>query len=98
MKQFNKYNCILCKYRRYNKDGDSCFNHQEKDGYWYPIGECKSLSNFYSGIIIKYFPFKQIDDFLTERAWRKENKYMKTMKKGWVLYIRNRWYEIRLGC
>ena len=75
----DKYNCILCKYNKYNKGDDSCFNHQEKDEYGYPIDECKSLSNIYYGTMIKFFPFKQIDYFLTNRAWRKEEKYNKKM-------------------
>ena len=78
---FDKYNCILCKYNKYNKDGDSCFNHQEKDHYGYPVNECKSLSNIYYGTLVKHFPFKQIDDFLTERAYKKENKYAEEMDK-----------------
>lgn len=77
MRLIDKYNCIFCKYNRFNKDNDSCFNHREKDECRYPIGECKSLSNIYYGTIIKFFPFKQIHDFLTERAWRKEEKYNK---------------------
>ena len=68
MSLIDKYNCILCKYNKYNKDGGSCFDYQEKDEYGYPIGKCKSLSNIYHGTIIHFFPFKQIDDFLTERA------------------------------
>lgn len=83
---FDKYNCILCKYNKYNKDGDSCFNHQEKDEHGYPIGKCKSLSNIYYGTIINFFPFRQIDDFLTERAWRKENKYLEEMNKKYGDY------------
>lgn len=79
MRLIDKYNCILCKYNKYNKGDDSCFNHQEKDEYGYPVGKCKSLSNIYYGTLIKFFPFKQIDDFLTERAWRKEEKYNKEM-------------------
>lgn len=75
----NKYNCILCKYNKYNKNGDSCFNHQEKDEYGYPIGKCRTLSNIYYGTLLNFFPFKQIDDFRTERAWRKEEKYTKEM-------------------
>lgn len=77
----DKYNCVLCKYNKYNKDGDSCFNHREKDEYGYPVGECKSLSNIYYGTLIKFFPFKQIDNFRTERAWRKEEKYNEEMCK-----------------
>ena len=41
MNLFDKYNCILCKYNKYNKGNDSCFNHREKDKYGYPVGECK---------------------------------------------------------
>ena len=79
MRLIDKYNCILCKYNKYNKDGGSCFDHQEKDEYGYPIGECKSLSNIYYGALIKFFPFKQVHDFLSERAWRKEEKYNNEM-------------------
>lgn len=81
MKLIDKYNCILCKYNKYNKDGCSCFDHREKDEYGYPIGKCKSLSNIYYGTILKFFPFKQIHDFRTERAWRKEEKYNEKMDK-----------------
>lgn len=76
-----KYNCILCKYNKYNKNGDSCFDYQEKDEYGYPINECRSLSNIYNGTLIKYFPLKQIDNFLTEKAYRKESKYNKKMNE-----------------
>ena len=86
MNLFDKYNCILCKYNKYNKNGDNCYNHREKDEYGYPIGECKSLSNIYYGTLIKFFPFKQIDYFLTNRAWRKEEKYIKEMDKEYGDY------------
>ena len=88
MNLFDKYNCILCKYNKYNnnKNGDNCYNHREKDEYDYPIGECKSLSNIYYGTLIKFFPFKQIDYFLTNRAWRKEEKYIKEMDKEYGDY------------
>ena len=79
MSFIDKYNCILCKYNKYNKDGGSCFDYREKDEYGYPIGECKSLSNIYYGTLINFFPFKQIDDFRTERAYKKEEKYTKEM-------------------
>ena len=81
MNFIEKYNCILCKYNKYNKNGDSCFNHQEKDEYGYPIVECKSLSNAYYGTLIKYFPFKQIHNIRTEIAYKKEEKYNKKMIK-----------------
>ena len=84
MRLIDKYNCILCKYNKYNKGNDSCFNHQEKDEYGYPVGECKSLSNIYYGTLIKFFPFKQIDNLLTERAWRKEEKYNNKMDEKYV--------------
>ena len=86
MNLFDKYNCILCKYNKYNKNGDNCYNHREKDEYGYPIGECKSLSNIYYETLIKFFPFKQIDYFLTNRAWRKEEKYIKEMDKEYGDY------------
>lgn len=79
MRLIDKYNCILCKYNKYNKGDDSCFNHQEKDEYGYPIDECKSLSNIYYGTMIKFFPFKQIHNFRLERAYRKGEKYTKKM-------------------
>ena len=79
MNLFDKYNCILCKYNKYNKNGDNCYNHREKDEYGYFINKCKSLSNIYYGTIIKFFPFKQIYDFRSERGWRKEEKYNKEM-------------------
>lgn len=81
MSFIDKYNCILCKYNKYNKNEDSCFNHCEMDEYGYPIVECKSLSNLYYGILIKHFPFKQINNFRTDIAYRKEEKYNKEMNK-----------------
>lgn len=84
MSFIDKYNCVLCKY---NNKKDSCFNHQEKDKYGYPIGECKSLSNIYNGTLINFFPFKQINNFLTERAYRKEKKYIKKMDNKYGDYL-----------
>ena len=81
MNLFDKYNCILCKYNKYNKNGDNCYNHREKDEYGYFVDKCKSLSNIYYGTIIKFFLFKQIHDFRAERAWRKEEKYNEKMKE-----------------
>ena len=81
MKFIDKYKCILCKYNKYNKDGDSCFNHREKDEYGYPIGKCNSLSNIYYGKIIKIFPFRQIHYFFAELGMRKLEKRYKDMEK-----------------
>lgn len=76
-----KYNCILCKYNKYNKDGDSCIEHQEKDEYGYPIGKCKSLSNIYYGNLIKCFPFKQVHNIRTEIVYKKEERFFKKMNE-----------------
>ena len=83
---FDKYNCILCKYNKYNKDGDSCYNHRGEDEDGYPIEKCKSLSNIYYGKLIKFSPFKQIDNLLTEISLRKENKYAEEMDKKYGNY------------
>ena len=77
MKLFEKYNCILCKYNKYNKGDDSCWNHQEKDEYGYPLGKCMSLSNIYYGKIIKWFPFNVIDKIASEILWKRTDKYYK---------------------
>ena len=53
----------------------------EKNEYGYPIGECNSLSNIYYGKFIKHFPFKQINRFLTKRAYKKKEKYDDAMDK-----------------
>ena len=82
MRFLDKYSCILCKYKKYNKDKEyGCWEARGLDEYGYPIGKCKSLSNIYYGKILKFFPFKQIHDFRTERAWRKEEKYNEEMDK-----------------
>ena len=77
MNLFDKYNCILCKYNKYNKGDDSCWNHQEKDKYGYPLGKCMSLSNIYYGKIIKWFPFNVIDKIASEILWKRADKYYK---------------------
>lgn len=79
MKLIDKYNCVLCKYNKYNKTDDCCFNHMREDEHWYHTCECKSLSNIYYGTIIKLPLFKQIHSFLYERAWGKEEKYNNDM-------------------
>lgn len=81
MKFIDKYNCVLCKYKKYNTLDDSCLNHLEKNEDGYPIGKCKSLSNIYYGTIIKIFPFKQIYDYKTKKEFSKEEKYAKQMDK-----------------
>lgn len=80
MNIIDKYNCILCKYNKYNKDNDSCFNHREKDEYGYPIVKCKSLSNILWNFN-NLFPFKQIKYFFTEIAYKKDIKYTMKMDK-----------------
>lgn len=80
MNIIDKYNCILCKYNKYNKDNDSCFNHREKDEYGYPIGKCKSLSNILWNFN-KLFLFKQIKYFLRKRSCKKYLKYARNMDK-----------------
>ena len=64
--------CFLCPY----KNEEDCLSHEK----------CYSLSNIYYGTIIKYFPFKQIENFRTERAWRKENKHMEDMDNKYGNY------------
>lgn len=59
--------CVLCPY----KNEEDCLSHEK----------CYSLSNIYYGTIIKIFPFKQIHNFLTWRAWEKEGKYIEQMDK-----------------
>ena len=83
----DKYSCILCKYKKYNKDKEyGCWEARGLDEYGYPIGKCKSLSNIYYGTLIDHFPFKQIDDFRTERAYRKQEKYTKEMDEKYGDY------------
>ena len=78
----DKYNCILCKYKKYNKDKEyGCWEARGLDEYGYPIGECKSLSNIYYGTILKFFPFKQIHSLKTKFNYWKENKYLEKMDK-----------------
>lgn len=82
MSLLEKYSCIFCKYRKLNKNHDyACMDSWEKDESGYPIGKCNSLSNIYYGKIIKLFPFKQIDYWRTERAYKKEEKYNEAMDK-----------------
>ena len=82
MSFIDKYNCILCKYNKYNKNKEyGCWEARGLDEYGYPIGECKSLSNIYHGTILKIFPFKQIHKLKTEISWKKEEKYNEEMDK-----------------
>ena len=80
MDLLEKYSCIFCKYRKLNKNHDyGCMDSWNKDKSGYPIGKCNSLSNIYYGKIINLFPFKQIDYWRTERAYKKEEKYNEAM-------------------
>ena len=82
MNLLKKYNCIFCKYRKLNKNHDyACMDSWDKDEYGYPVGECNSLSNIYYGKVIEHFPFKQIDNFISDRAYEKEAKYYDEMDK-----------------
>lgn len=82
MNILEKHKCIFCKYRKLNKNHDyACMDSWEKDEYGYPIGKCNSLSNIYYGKIVNLFPFKQIDNWHTERAYRKEEKYNNAMDR-----------------
>lgn len=54
--------CIFCPYRH---EENCLLNHDN----------CYSLSNIYYGKIRKYFPFKQIDNFITELSYKRQEKY-----------------------
>lgn len=87
MNILDKYSCIFCKYKKYNKNHDyGCMDTWEKDEDGYPIGKCNSLSNIYYGKLVDHFPFKQIDNFLSERAYKKENQYAEEMDKKYGDY------------
>lgn len=82
MNLLDKYSCIFCKYRKLNKNHDyACMDSWDKDESGYPIGKCNSLSNIYYGKLINHFPFKQIDNLLTEKSYKKEEKYNTAMNK-----------------
>ena len=82
MRFMDKHSCILCKYRKYNKENEyGCWEARGLDEYGYPVGKCYSLSNIYHGTIRKFFPFKQIEHLKREIAWRRENKYIEDMDK-----------------
>ena len=82
MNLLDKYSCIFCKYRKLNKNHDyACMDSWDKDELGYPIGKCNSLSNIYYGKLINHFPFKQIDNLLTEKSYKKEEKYNTAMNK-----------------
>lgn len=77
---------MLCKYKKYNTKDDSCFNHQGKDEFGYPVGRCKSLSNIYYGTICKFFPFKQISNLIAEYQLNKADEYYEEMDKKYGDY------------
>lgn len=70
-----EHNCVFCKYKKYNTENDSCLDHMNYGE------ECKSISNIYHGTICKFFPFKQIDNFIHTIQINKENKYQDEMDK-----------------
>lgn len=70
-----KFNCILCKYNKYNKNNDNCFDHRPKDENGYPIGECPSLSNIYYGKLVKWFPFNIVQKIVDEIEWKRTEKF-----------------------
>ncbi len=77
-----KYNCILCKYNKYNKDETfACFNYVEKDEQGYPKYKCPSLTNIYYGKIINHFPFKQIHKLSTKIDWWRESKRISKLEE-----------------
>lgn len=87
MRLFDKYSCILCKYKKYNKEKEyGCWEARGLDEYGYPIGECKSLSNIYYGTILKFFPFKQIHSLKTRFDYWKYDKYLEKMDKEYGNY------------
>ena len=65
--------CILCPYKH-------------EDGCLYNHDNCYSLSNIYYGKICKYFPFKQIENFKTERNYKKEEKDNRRMDEKYGNY------------
>ena len=74
MSLLHKHSCILCKYKHENRE--TCQEHEK----------CYSLSNIYYGTVVKYFPFKQIDDVLTSISYRKYEKYCIRMDKKYGNY------------
>ena len=74
MSILEKYNCILCKYKR--EDRNTCQSH----------GKCNSLSNIYYGKVVEYFPFKQINEIKFNIAYKKHNKYCEKMDKKYGDY------------
>jgi hypothetical protein len=82
MRLFDKYSCIFCKYRKYNKNHDgACMGVLGYDDYGYPLVECNSLSNIFHGKVLKHFPFKQIDILITDLSYRKEMRAIKKEEK-----------------
>ena len=76
MSILDRYSCIFCKYKKYNKNHDyGCMNTWEKDKYGYPIGKCNSLSNIYYGKLIKYFPFNLIYKIQSDIEWKHTEEY-----------------------
>lgn len=76
-----KFNCIFCKYKKYNKNFDYACIDKIKEHE-----DCHSLSNIYYGKIIKHFPFKQIHYIKNRINEIKENKYCEKMDQKYGDY------------
>ena len=80
-KLLNKFNCIFCKHKKYNKNFDyACIDKIKGQE------DCYSLSNIYYGKLIKFFPFKQINYIKMQIAYKKENRYCKKMTQKYGDY------------
>lgn len=93
MKLIDKYNCILCKYRKYGKS--KCYEYIKKDKDGSPADKCRSLSNIYYGTLVKCFPFNIIQKIINKKEKKKALKFYEdfnedgtensTMKHIWGL-------------
>lgn len=80
-KLLKKFNCVFCKYKKYNKNFDYACLYKKKE-----FEECYSLSNIYYGKTIKCFPFKQIHYIKNRISEAKENRYCKKMNQKYGDY------------
>lgn len=87
MSFMDKHSCMLCKYKKYNKDKEyGCWEARGLDEHGYPVGKCYSLSNIYYGTILKFFPFKQIHSLKTRFDYWRYDKYLEKMDKEYGNY------------